>query len=477
MQKTAQIVAFSTAILFVIHPTDVKASKKIDENSKKVISSEYENAPLRKFREEKKFSNYNGDRQYGELTPNLRELEEYKKSQISSYSNLLTSTRTNDSDLEHAFFEIQKESAIYNIVDDSVTSQDFDAIDIDNFLFKLMDKSSTVEEKKILLLNAPKELINNSAVCKQILIAISEYGNQIERITLLKALVKRGVPVATMKIDKLDQTTLHIAAARGADLVVSYLLENGANINSTNQFNHTPVKIAQLYRMENTVGLLVENGAICNRKNLLTWAIEKKYVKLIVKLVDCGTGITESTVKNIGHLGLDTQKFLRSACSLFTPSKNNFDMHILQQLNNNPDAAKNFTEILTFAGSRDQRFLEKLFETIKFYFSQEEREAFNFTYNNSNELCLAIAKNTKSPSKRAAWAVKIFDVCTGNIFKAGEELTPFEKEIKALVTDKKLFDDKTRNRLKNIYEKQLFNKQLNSTNKHNKFIDIAFKFN
>ena len=66
----------------------------------------------------------------------------------------------------------------------------------------------------------------------------------VEAVTLeaVKVTVELGVDVNTAGAD--GNTALHVAAARGQDTVIEYLVENGATLDATNDEGQTPLSLA-----------------------------------------------------------------------------------------------------------------------------------------------------------------------------------------------------------------------------------------
>jgi cytohesin len=73
----------------------------------------------------------------------------------------------------------------------------------------------------------------------------SEYARpptEAEALEAIKACLARGVDVNAFNAN--GQTALHLAAARGANSIVSYLVEQGASLTTRNRQGRTPLEVA-----------------------------------------------------------------------------------------------------------------------------------------------------------------------------------------------------------------------------------------
>jgi ankyrin repeat protein len=77
-------------------------------------------------------------------------------------------------------------------------------------------------------------------------------GTQKESIEILTLLIEAGASVGAASAE--GETALHGAAARGADLVVTYLVEQGARLDAKDKAERTPLHTAM------GIGLIVRNG-------------------------------------------------------------------------------------------------------------------------------------------------------------------------------------------------------------------------
>jgi ankyrin repeat protein len=92
-------------------------------------------------------------------------------------------------------------------------------------------------------------------------------GTEAEALEALKVTIEAGLDIN--QANARGETALHGAAERGADTIVQYLVDHGANINAKTQTRYTPLdmamgknSVAQLpVPHESTVALLKKLGA------------------------------------------------------------------------------------------------------------------------------------------------------------------------------------------------------------------------
>ncbi len=97
-----------------------------------------------------------------------------------------------------------------------------------------------------------------SANANQLYDAVNE-GNLQE----VQVLIEQGASIH-QKIGKDGLKVLHLAAFRGHTAIISYLIRQGANVNTTNERGETPLHYAARFGQVAAVKKLVKKGADCN---------------------------------------------------------------------------------------------------------------------------------------------------------------------------------------------------------------------
>ncbi|MCA9487373.1 MAG: ankyrin repeat domain-containing protein [Nanoarchaeota archaeon] len=131
-------------------------------------------------------------------------------------------------------------------------------------------------------------------------------------LNLVKSLVMQGVSVdSECSGDGGGLKPLHLASLYDNWEIVEYLLEKGANIETTNKNGFTPLLWAVDQNSLNTVKILVENGADIEAKreddykgrNSLITAVYLDYFEIVKYLVESGANV--NAVDNEGKTALD----------------------------------------------------------------------------------------------------------------------------------------------------------------------------
>ena len=132
-------------------------------------------------------------------------------------------------------------------------------------------------------------------------------------------------------------TSLHLAAKRGLDEVVTFLLDVGANVNNGNNFGTGPLYVALANKKETTARILIDHGASlgdetpginalhiaagCNLEETVTYLVTTKALDVnsqgpngdtpLIRAILCIDG-TDGMVKNLinhgAHIGQMTQR-------------------------------------------------------------------------------------------------------------------------------------------------------------------------
>lgn len=111
------------------------------------------------------------------------------------------------------------------------------------------------------LKNSPESKLN--LIAKAICLAEKGWIHDIQGIT--EVLLESGVPVNGSSRSSL-QSPLHVAAAFENLELISYLIENGADVNARDEVGHTPLTVAVFANNISNVKLLLSHGSVIDHE-------------------------------------------------------------------------------------------------------------------------------------------------------------------------------------------------------------------
>ncbi|XP_031624690.1 serine protease persephone-like [Contarinia nasturtii] len=150
------------------------------------------------------------------------------------------------------------------------------------------------------------EVSANSDLDNQLL-TVADNGN----MDAVKDLINRGANVNSQ--DDLNETPLHKTAERGFTEIVKYLIDNGANVSAANGFEETSLHMAALNGHIEIVKILIGKGGNVNVKNdhketPLHMAAFYGHIEIIKYLVDHGADVSARSDKNETPLAMAQNK-------------------------------------------------------------------------------------------------------------------------------------------------------------------------
>lgn len=141
----------------------------------------------------------------------------------------------------------------------------------------------------------------NFRILDQVGLGAIQYAISNRHIDTAKLLFTKGADIESMG----GFTPLHQAADVGCSEITSFLLENGANVNSKNDNDYTPLHAAAFNGHQDVVNILITKGANVNAKVIngsspLHYAVESGYAEITDILIDSGAdvNVTDKTFGN-----------------------------------------------------------------------------------------------------------------------------------------------------------------------------------